>query len=357
MAITQKLFAVAIAVSAMMPLALLPNQAHAQESSQSQATARIEGFNVTEVRSLKPGTELNFELYGTPGGLATLRIDGAKRNLTMIETEAGLYEGTYTIGSRDKIAARSPVTANLRVGNQVTSTILSESLQVGVGNHSNRATRSIQTRIERFDVAPIADLNGGNDLQFTLIGTPEGKVDIAIDGVKGKIFLPEISKGEYAGAYTIKNRDRITSNSVVTANLRAGNRVSSATLGKPLQTDAETLRNTRICNSCGTVEAVNLVEVKGEGGYLGTIGGGVVGALLGSQIGAGNGRTAAEIAGAVGGAYAGHTIEGKMRKSNHYEVRVRLDSGATQAVTFAADPGYRVGDKVKINDGVIVRNP
>jgi len=36
---------------------------------------------------------------------------------------------------------------------------------------------------------------------------------------------------------------------------------------------------------------------------------------------------------------------------------VRLNNGAAQTVTFAADPGYRVGDKVKINDGAIVRNP
>jgi hypothetical protein len=35
---------------------------------------------------------------------------------------------------------------------------------------------------------------------------------------------------------------------------------------------------------------------------------------------------------------------------------VRLENGATQTVTFAAEPDYRVGDKVKINDGVIVRN-
>lgn len=357
MKIMQKLFAVVAAMSALMPLALLPSQAHAQQYNQSQATPRIEGFNVTEVRRLAPGVELDFAIYGTPGGQATLRIEGATRNLTLVEVEAGQYEGTYTISGRDKIAARSPVTANLRVGNQVVSAVLNESLQVGVGSHSAKAMPGQPPRIDRFDVEPVADLSGGNDLRFTLFGTPGGKVDLAIKGVKGKILLPEVDSGEYANTYTIRNRDRITSNSVVTANLRVGDRVTSVTLGKDLQSATAPARTARTCNNCGTIEAINFVEVKGEGSYLGTIGGGVVGALLGSQIGEGRGRTAAQIAGAVGGAYAGHAIEGKVRKSNHYEVRVHLQNGATQTVVFADEPDYRVGDKVKINDGVIVRNP
>jgi outer membrane lipoprotein SlyB len=359
MKIMQKFFAGVLAMSALMPLAILPGQAHAQQYNTSQATPRIEGFNVDEVRRLTPGVELNFGIYGTPGGVATLRIAGATRNLNLLEIEAGQYEGTYTISSRDKIAARSPVTANLRVGNQVASAVLNESLQIGVGYHIAKAVPGPQPRIERFNVEPSADLRGGNDLRFIVFGTPGGQVDLAINGVKGKVLLPEVSKGEYASTYTIRNRDRIVSNSVVTANLRMGERVTSVTLGKALQSAAAPapVHVARICNNCGTVEAVNLIEVKGEGTYLGTIGGGVVGALLGSQIGDGNGRTAAQIAGALGGAYAGRAIEGKSRASNHYEVLVRLQNGGTQTVAFAAEPGYRVGDKVKITDGVIERNP
>lgn len=355
----QNLFAGVFAMAALMPLTWLPEQAHAQPSNHFQVTPRIEGFNVDEVRRLAPGVELDFSIYGTPGGTATLLMEGAVRNLVLAEVEPGQYEGTYTISSRDKIAARSPVTANLRVGNQVASAILVESLQIGVGAHPEKVMPGPQPKIERFNVEPVADLSGGNDLQFTLFGTPGGKANIKIQGVKGKLLLPEVNSGEYANTYTIKNRDRITSNSVVTAHLRVGERVTSATLGKALQSAAAPapVRVARICNNCGMVEAVNLVEVKGEGGYLGAIGGGVVGALLGSQIGGGTGRTAAQIVGAVGGAYAGHAIEANVRKTNHYEVLVRLENGAAQTVTFAAEPGFKVGDKIKINEGVIVRNP
>lgn len=355
MKITKRLLAAVAALSVLIPLALLPNQVLAQQHNVYQASPRIEGFNVDEVRRLLPGTELNFDIYGTPGGLATLRIAGATRNLTLVEVEAGQYEGTYTISERDKIEARSQVTANLRVGNQVDSMVLNESLQIGVGQHRDFSPPGPQPRIDRFDVESIADLSGGNDLRFVVLGTPGGKVDLTIKGVKGRLFLPEVNPGEYASTYTIRNRDRIMPNSVVTARLHMGERVTSVTLNKSLHNPAASVpvRAARICSNCGTVEAVNRIEVKGEGGYLGTIGGGVVGALLGSQVGSGKGRTVAEIAGALGGAYAGHTIEGKVRKTYHYEVLVRLQNGTAQTFTFTTEPDYRVGDKVKINDGKI----
>jgi outer membrane lipoprotein SlyB len=356
--ISNTFFASALALSALLPLtlALLPGPVHAQRH-EAPAAPRIDAFNVDEVRRLGPGVELAFGIYGTPGGQASLRIAGAARTLQLVEIESGQYEGTYTISARDRIAARSAVTANLRVGNQVASAVLDESLQTGIGQHARLVAPGPQPRIARFNVEPAAALGGGNELRFALSGTPGGKADLAIGGVRGKVLLSEVSAGEYASAYTIRNRDRILPDSVVTATLRVGELSTTATLGRALQSASAAVHVARACDNCGTIEAVNLIEVKGEGGYLGVLGGGVVGALLGSQVGGGNGRTAAQVAGAVGGAYAGRALEGNARASNHYEVVVRLHGGATRTLTFAADPGYRVGDKVKINDGVLARNP
>jgi outer membrane lipoprotein SlyB len=348
---TQKFLAGVIAASA-----LISVQVQAQQQyNGARGTPRIEGFNVDEVRHLAPGIELDFSIYGTPGGQASLRIEGATRNLTLMEVEPGQYEGTYTINGRDRIGARSPVTANLRVGNQVASTVLNESLEIGVGQHNVKAMAATQVKIERFSVEPVGDLGGGNDLRFHVQGTPGAKADLSINGVRGKVLLSEVRSGEYAGSYTIRNRDRITPNTVVTANLRVGDYVTSSVLAQTLQ--STTTPQQMVCGHCGTVEAVNLIEVKGEGSYLGTIGGGLVGALLGSQVGGGNGRTVAEVAGAVGGAYAGRSIEANSRNSSHYEVVAILQNNTRQTVSFATDPGYRVGDKVKINDGVMSRNP
>ncbi len=362
MKIAQKFLTGVVAMSALMPLALLPIQAQAQQYQTQQyntqrSAPRIEGFNVNEVRRLNPGVELNFDLYGTPGGSASLRIDGATRTVAMTEVDAGHYEGAYTINSRDQIVANSPVTANLRVGNQVASAVLTESLQSVAGARRAQAMASRNLKIERFSVVPAADLNRGQELEFTVLGTPGAKVNLVIDGVRGKILLDEVSSGTYTGTYTIRGRDRIAPNSVVTANLVMNERTTSSVLGQSLQNAAAPApaRAARICQTCGTVEAVNLVEVKGEGGLIGLIGGGVVGGLLGNQVGGGNGKKLATVAGAVGGAYAGREIEARTRKASHYEVVVRMQHGATQTVVSPTEPGYRVGEKVQINDGVITR--
>jgi outer membrane lipoprotein SlyB len=338
--------------------------AQAQQYNNNAATYNpvIRGFDVEEVRNLRPGVELNFNLYGTPGGRATLSIAGANRNLNLTETEPGQYEGTYTLGSRDNITGRSAVTANLRVGNQVTSGVLSESLLRDVGRHprdtQGRERAADVPRIARFEVQPNDDLTPGNELVFSVYGTPGAKVDMAIAGTRGVFFLPEVNPGEYSGGYTIRRADRITPNSAVTANMRVGNRVSTATLNKPLRMVSATPapREVRYCTNCATVDAINVVEVNGDGNYLGTIGGGVVGAVLGSQVGKGSGRTAAQIAGALGGAYVGRNIERNAKKTQHYEVVIRFANGGTQTVTYENDPGLRVGEKVKISDGVLSRD-
>ncbi|ATQ75908.1 hypothetical protein CR152_16240 [Massilia violaceinigra] len=339
-----------------------PVQAQQYNNNAAAYAPVIRGFDVEEVRRLRPGVELNFNLYGTPGGRATLSIAGANRNLNLTETEPGQYEGTYTLGGRDNITGSSAVTANLRVGNQVTSGVLSESLLRDVGRHprdnQGRERAADVPRIERFDVQGSDDLSPGNELTFSVYGTPGAKVDMVIAGTRGVFFLPEVKPGEYSGDYTIRRADRIAPNSAVTATMRIGGRVSAAVLGKPLRVAAATPtpREVRYCTNCATVDAINVIEVNGDGNYLGTIGGGVVGAVLGSQVGKGSGRTAAQIAGAVGGAYVGRNIERRARKTQHYEVVIRFNNGGTQTVTYENDPGLRVGEKVRITDGVLSRD-
>ncbi len=331
-----------------------------QQYGRAATTPHIEGFNVDEVRKLTPGTELKFDLYGSPGGAASLRIVGAQRNLNMVEEAPGEYTGIYTIGSRDRITADSAVTGNLRVGNQVATSVLSESLQRGVKGQSakyNQAAAPRAPQITRFDVQPANDVSHGSELAFNLQGTPGGKVDIKIGGAQGSFFLEEARSGEYSGIYTVRRNDHIMPSSTVVANLRVDQRVSSYTLRQPLVTTAArpVERASKQCGNCGSVESVNVVEVKGDAGYLGTIGGGLAGVLLGSQIGGGNGRTAAQVAGAVGGALAGREIEKRVGNSSHYETVVRLENGGTQTISTPADPGLRTGEKVRIVDGGLTR--
>jgi outer membrane lipoprotein SlyB len=109
------------------------------------------------------------------------------------------------------------------------------------------------------------------------------------------------------------------------------------------------------CADCGKVLAVTVTEKRGEGSAAGMIGGGVVGALLGNQIGKGGTRDLATLAGAAGGAYAGHKIEEAAKSSKSWAVRVRLDSGEERSFAFDHDPAFVAGDLVKMSGGSLVR--
>jgi len=353
-----------LALLAFLPLTFPPGAARAQQSASSSTAPRISGFDVEQVRKLTAGTELNFTLYGTPGGIAIVSIPGAAGRLLLEEVETGLYQGTHTIKTKDRIATDSRATANLRLGNRVASVVLDEPVigtasRTAAQRKADAAAAGADPRIDRFDVVP-GQLVTGSDLVFTLHGTPGGKASVKIAGVTGRVFLEEARDGVYEGDYIIKTVDRIAPDSKVTANLRLGDRRSSAVLGKSLLASSgaqpSARRGARSCANCGVVEAVNVIEVKGEGNYLGMIAGGIAGALLGHQVGGGTGQTIATVAGAAGGAYAGREIENRMKTIKHHEVIVRLESGGTQAVSYEAAPAFRVGDRVRVENGTLVRD-
>jgi outer membrane lipoprotein SlyB len=109
------------------------------------------------------------------------------------------------------------------------------------------------------------------------------------------------------------------------------------------------------CRDCATVQSIREVKQDGEGTGLGAIGGGVVGGVLGNQVGGGRGKTVGAVVGAVGGAYAGNEIEKNVRSSKHYEITVRLDDGNIRVFSEAQPPALQRGDRVRINNGQLIR--
>ena len=103
-----------------------------------------------------------------------------------------------------------------------------------------------------------------------------------------------------------------------------------------------------VCATCGSVEAVTAVERPGKPSAIsvGSVAGGVIGAALGNQVGRGNGRTLATVLGAVGGGFAGHAIEGQVRKETVYQVGVRMEDGTRRNVEISQAPN--VGSRVTV---------
>ena len=103
------------------------------------------------------------------------------------------------------------------------------------------------------------------------------------------------------------------------------------------------------CADCGVIEGISLQQPQADDRVgAGTVLGGIAGAVIGNQFGGGRGNTAATIAGAAGGAYAGHQLEKRPAGQALYRVSVRLDNGAHADVMQAYDPRMPVGAPVRI---------
>jgi hypothetical protein len=77
-------------------------------------------------------------------------------------------------------------------------------------------------------------LRAGADLQFTIEGTPRGRVQLKIDGVPRTIVLQETERGVYTGSYTIRRQDRINERSAVRATLKVRNRTITSNYALPV---------------------------------------------------------------------------------------------------------------------------
>jgi outer membrane lipoprotein SlyB len=355
-----RFFAGWLAFLAVLPLSFMPGSAGAQQRTAPSVTPVITGFDVQQVSKLVPGATLVFTLRGTPGAVARIAVAGGTNQYYLNEVDAGVYQGSYTLRRSDSFTPATLVQANLRLGNEVATAVLDESLQAGAPwrNNAQRAADAAALatpRIDRFNVEPIHPLANGSDLRFTVQGTPGAQVSVRVNGSQGKTFMEETSPGVYQGVHRIASSDRVDGRSRATATLRSGDRSVTAPLNQSMLAAGPVAAPVRVCANCGVVEAINVVEVKGPGSYLGLIAGGVAGAVLGSQVGNGNGRTAAEVVGAAGGAYAGREIEKQVRKSRVWEVVTRLEGGGAQTVTFQVEPGVKVGERVRVENGTLVR--
>ena len=325
----------------------------------AQQDPQVTGFDLEQVEQLTPGTELNFILYGTPRARAALSIEGAQRDLVLVESQPGVYRGVYIISWRDKLMPGSAVTANLRSGNRVASAVLDEPLQAG---WNAPAPMGAMPRIDRLDFLPMASNANPPGLQMVLFGTPGGRATARIAGAPGRVVLQEGRPGEYRGTYLLRPDERLNMGTEVVANLRDDDRRVSTTFTLPIAASGTPPRDIRPvaggwCAECGVVAAINRLEVTGDGNYVGALAGGVLGAVLGSQVGKGDGRTAAQIAGALGGALAGREIQRRRsNKTDHYEVLVEMRNGGQQTVTFDNPPELAVGDRVRLANGGLVRD-
>ena len=84
------------------------------------------------------------------------------------------------------------------------------------------------------------------------------------------------------------------------------------------------------CVTCGTVDSIHAVELKGNATGLGAVAGGVTGAL------------------------AGNTFQKYVNKRYSYRVKVRMDDGTFRAVSQVGAPAVEIGERVRVIDGTVI---
>lgn len=109
-----------------------------------------------------------------------------------------------------------------------------------------------------------------------------------------------------------------------------------------------------ICTDCGVIQSVQEVKKAGDAKGIGAVAGGVGGAVIGKQFGNGRGSTALAVLGAVGGAVAGHMVEKQVRSTKSYDVTVRMQDGSTRTISQENQPGFRPGEKVRVDGNSIM---
>ena len=87
--------------------------------------------------------------------------------------------------------------------------------------------------LRSLQVATDDGLRAGADLQFTVEGTPRGKVQLRVAGVPRAIVLQETERGVYTGSYTVRRQDRLNEGSAVRATLKVRNRTITSNYTLP----------------------------------------------------------------------------------------------------------------------------
>lgn len=95
-------------------------------------------------------------------------------------------------------------------------------------NTDSRAASLAQ--VQTFSVNQLEQVTPGNELEFTLRGTPNQNVSLNIAGATAKVQMSEVAPGKYEGTYTVRSRDRITAESLVTARMERDGKVTTTSL-------------------------------------------------------------------------------------------------------------------------------
>lgn len=222
----------------------------------------LRSLKVSSNSGLAAGAELGFTVEGTAKAKSHVRIDGVNRDIILKETARGVYTGTYTVLSQDRIVQTSPIRAVVQAGNRnvvgnytfpvgmatapvpvpvPVSVPLADPVKAKIKEKEKEKAKAKteKLRIDRFTVDPVAKLEPGAELHFSLNGMPGGTAEVEIPGIVKKVAMNEVSPGVYEATYTLRKQDKPKSTSAMVATLSQGDKSVRAKPGKAKAGDSK----------------------------------------------------------------------------------------------------------------------
>jgi hypothetical protein len=157
-------------------------------------------LSVNSDEGLRAGADLDFSVEGTPRSKVSVALAKTNIVVSLRETSAGMYRGSYTVRSRDRIDPTSTISARLTSG-------------------SRTATRSF---------------TWPGSFQQLAMGNAPAPTPVAAPRIEQFRMWPNrVEPGRYEGTYTVRQRDNPAAFETATATLRSGNQVATARLSNP----------------------------------------------------------------------------------------------------------------------------
>ena len=280
------------------------------------AAVAVDSIDVEQVAELGAGVPLNFTVFGSPGALVSLRIDGGRRVLELHEAEPGVYEGAYVIDGRDAIRADSRVTATLQRHGAVAYATLDEPLLLAQG-----------TVPWSVAAAPALSPSPVPSLVPSLVPSPVPSLvpSLVPSPVPSPVPLAITAARPMPIPITVAPSQRL-----------------------PPAAYAAAPRELPPCGDCAVVESVRPVETAPHGGVIGAIGGAIAGAILGKEAGAAHTQRVLTVLGAIGGALAGREIERQATRQTQYDVDLRLADGTVLKRRYEQAPPFAAGETIRL---------
>ncbi|MES2883218.1 MAG: hypothetical protein V4709_00315 [Pseudomonadota bacterium] len=173
----------------------------------------IDSLVVTPLDKLEAGADLDFTMVASPGGQASVSIEGIANPIVLREVRSGTYTGSYTVRRSDRISSSARVTGSLVASGRTLRIPLNQSLIRSVARpviaNLLPANGTQLTSGTAVSVSGTFDDSSGTGVDPTSVVLQLGGRDVTRSAVVTPQFFnyrADLEAGSYTGVVTARDR-------------------------------------------------------------------------------------------------------------------------------------------------------